>query len=829
MTTSKSFNVSKYFSENSAIDNIVTGVQPVGIQTYNTVDDLPLSGVTSGSQAYVNENNRLYMWTGAGWFSIALINTSPSFDGGGAPEASYELDSAGGDPLVIQLSASDPEGLPIQWSYIASDSAQYFADITNDSSVFTITAKDTGIIQQYDSSGGTFSITFKASDGVNLATALSEFTIDFVTIIKDSKYTTLMLKTNETDGSQNNTFLDNSTNNFTITRNGNATQGSFSPYGDRWSNYFDGSDYLSVASNSEIPEGNESYTIEAWIYPDKTNNRGHIASWGAYSANRNNSLRINNSGNGILHYWYANDLDTGDIGLKAGQWYHIAATFDGTTRKIFIDGSLEASDTPTGHDVTVTNNLVIGKNSNENSEFFEGYISDVRINVGALYTSNFTPPVEPLIATPNASLLTCQSNRFEDNSTNNFTLTPTGDVKVTKFSPYDQEAYDATVYGGSGYFTSTTTDFLTVPANSAWSFNTGEFTAEAWVYFTDTTDPAYGSVIFDTSAGGNTGWVLRRNSSRFRFVRPGIAEYVFGPTPYPYQWYHVGIVKSDSMSTIHGFVNGTLYDTGSSYASTTNTALEIAHGGRSSTELDAYLSDVRIVKGSALYTTDFTPPAAPLTPVANTQLLCNFTNAGIYDASAKNVLETVGNAQVDTAVTKFGSGSMYFDGSGDVLVIPAPGIQLEGDFTIEAWVNRVGVNNADLDGIFTINAFDEWDEYPANVNIPGLSIGPGAFAYGVGASSTYSTKITADSLWHHIACVRQGSTIKVYIDGSSVTSVTNTDSYSNVNTPAAIGVFDKQGGSYRYYWNGYIEDLRITKGLARYTSNFTPPNGPLEG
>lgn len=149
------------------------------IVSYDTVDDLPLNGNTVGDTAYVSGFSRVYMWTGAGWFSIALINQNPAFDSGGTPEASYELDSAGGDPLVIQLSASDPEGLPIQWSYTASDSAQYFADITNDSSVFTITAKDTGIIEQYDSSGGTFSVTFKASDGVNLATALSEFTILF--------------------------------------------------------------------------------------------------------------------------------------------------------------------------------------------------------------------------------------------------------------------------------------------------------------------------------------------------------------------------------------------------------------------------------------------------------------------------------------------------------------------------------------------------------------------------------------------------------------------------------------------------------------------------
>jgi hypothetical protein len=151
---------------------------PLGPQQYSTVNNLPLSNNLVGDQAFINENNRLYIWSGQGWYSVALINTSPAFDSGGSPELTYELDSNGGTPITIQLSATDPEDVPIQWSYIASDSAQYFADITQDSSVFTITAKPTSIIEQYDSDGGTFSITFKASDGVNLATALSEFTIN---------------------------------------------------------------------------------------------------------------------------------------------------------------------------------------------------------------------------------------------------------------------------------------------------------------------------------------------------------------------------------------------------------------------------------------------------------------------------------------------------------------------------------------------------------------------------------------------------------------------------------------------------------------------------
>ena len=88
------------------------------------------------------------------------------------------------------------------------------------------------------------------------------------------KNTTLLLRADGTaNASQNNTFLDSSTNNFTITRNGNTTQGTFSPYGNLWSNYFDGSgDYLTVADNAALDLGGGQYTIEAWVYPTALNN-----------------------------------------------------------------------------------------------------------------------------------------------------------------------------------------------------------------------------------------------------------------------------------------------------------------------------------------------------------------------------------------------------------------------------------------------------------------------------------------------------------------------------------------------------------------------------
>jgi len=147
-------------------------------KTYDSADLLPLSGNTSGEMAFVNTTNRLYLWNGSGWYNIALLNTSPSLTT--TPDSSYTLDSNGGTALTVTMVASDPEELPIQYSYVASDSASNFVTITQDSGVFTLTTLTQA---QLDSngvgSGGTFSITFRASDGVNIAPAVSSFTLSF--------------------------------------------------------------------------------------------------------------------------------------------------------------------------------------------------------------------------------------------------------------------------------------------------------------------------------------------------------------------------------------------------------------------------------------------------------------------------------------------------------------------------------------------------------------------------------------------------------------------------------------------------------------------------
>ena len=120
--------------------------------------------------AFVTATNRLYLWTGTGWYNIALINTNPSISG---VSATYDL-AIDGTATTVTIAATDPEGLPITYS-IASDTSGNIATVTQgtgaNTNVFTITPSTN------TAHAGTFSLTFRASDGVNIASAVSAFTL----------------------------------------------------------------------------------------------------------------------------------------------------------------------------------------------------------------------------------------------------------------------------------------------------------------------------------------------------------------------------------------------------------------------------------------------------------------------------------------------------------------------------------------------------------------------------------------------------------------------------------------------------------------------------
>jgi hypothetical protein len=238
-----------------------------------------------------------------------------------------------------------------------------------------------------------------------------------------------------------------------------------------------------------------------------------------------------------------------------------------------------------------------------------------------------------------------------------------------------------------------------------------------------------------------------------------------------------------------------------------------------------YLSSMRLVKGTAVYTAAFTPPTAPLTAITNTSLLLSGTNGGIIDNTMSNDLETVGGAQISTTQSKFGGASMSFDGNGDYLRIRDSQnfVFGTGDFTIEFWVYYNSGLTADV-ALF--------DGRPSGTN----GVYPLIFSNTTGklvwyinsAARITGTTTLSTGTWYHVAVARSGTSTKLFLNGTQESS-TYTDSNSyllGTDRPIIAAAGATLGAD---PLNGYIDDLRITKGYARYTANFTAPVGPFVG
>jgi len=189
-----------------------------------------------------------------------------------------------------------------------------------------------------------------------------------------------------------------------------------------------------------------------------------------------------------------------------------------------------------------------------------------------------------------------------------------------------------------------------------------------------------------------------------------------------------------------------------------------------------------------------------------------------------HTLTANGDVAVSSVQKKFGSSSILFDGTGDYIQIPqSTDFAFDGDFTMEAWLWKAGNNPSDgYDIVMATNSnggnngggwYWEWSDtrgfymHDGNANAAVLAWN--------------DTNYTSDSTWHHVAVVRSSGVIKMYLDGVEKASA----SYS---TTLLMGANFRLGavGNNAYKFNGYMDEVRVVKGSAEYTSNFTPPTAP---
>ena len=652
-------------------------------------------------------------------------------------------------------------------------------------------------------------------------------------------YVSALFSGEGTNTAQNNTFVDGSTNNFTITRTGTPTQGSFSPYGSNWSNYFNGStDYLTAPANAALSMGSGDFTWEMWIYPTTTPSGTGTSSnqflFGYRSGNDTSPYLVLNSGSGGTN---PNILFSGDsTSFLSGtfptlnQWSHIAITRSGTALKMFLNGAVVASTTNSTNfsDASIRYIAAVNNSSPSVLYYFPGYISNLRIVKGtAVYTAAFTPPTAPLTAITNTSLLTCQSSRFVDNSTNAFAITISGSPSVQRYNPFGTSTtYSIGTIGGAGYFNGST-DWLSTPSTGQFA-PTGDFTIECW-FNMPSLPGTYYELFGNYNANISACWEFEITSTgAFKFYNSGGVASITTATGAikPNTWYHACMTRSGT--TITGYINGVSVGTTTQSGTFGSATIPVYIASQNATlPFKGYISDARLVDGTSVYTSNFTPPTAPLGAISGTKLLLNFTNAGIYDNAMMTEVTTVGSAQISTAQYKFGSSSMKFNGTTDYLSSPVNlGFDFgTGDFTVELWTNYVSTTQPRFSSFISYGGFTN-----SGPNRAGWSIcldTTSNLIYVTIATTAYSWSFnptTYASNWFHLAVVRNSGSLQVYVNGTALgaaQSATGSASHDSNNYPLYIGQGTNLGAN--QYFSGYIDDLRITNGYARYTSNFVAP------
>jgi hypothetical protein len=688
----------------------------------------------------------------------------------------------------------------------------------------------------------------------NFTPPSQSFATQYISTGFDPNYAdvSLLLTGEGTNGST--TFTDLSSSPKTITAGGNAQISTAQKKYGTGAMYFDGTgDWLTLDGSSNFAYGTGDFTIEFWI---------QTSNWGGGTTIFYDQRPLSTDGNypciytqvGQLRY-FVNSADriTGST-LTTNTWYHIAVCRSGTSTKMFLNGVQDGS---TYSDSTTYINgasrpIIATRGYNPGDNTFSGYIDDLRITKGiARYTTNFTPPTYALATTAgtpfdvnrvDTSLLlrgngTNGSTSFTDESPNNLTITNNGSVTVnTSVKKYGT---------GSMYFDGT--NYLSSASNAALNLSGVSWTVELWCY--PTTASLANRILF-TKRVPNSGTCsyqgyLNVSNSGISFFNG--TEYQSSTTLDLNAWNHIAYVCD--RTNVKVYKNGVLILTASATEAANNTeTLLIGNGLYTgySLQFPGYIDDFRITKGYARYTANFTPPTYEDPTVTGTQYDYNYaqvslllngdgTNGSTLFTDLSSMPKTItayGNAQISTGTKKFGTGSMYFDGTGDYFTIASNASMEFGssDLTLEMWLNTTSTNlyscvfGRQAAFTFAVGDFVLLLNYGSSGNIS-LSVG----SYNPSAVMLTTTGVTInDGAWHHIALVRNGSSWALYVDGqaratqtfSGTLATSSATWYSGIYPPAAAGASGRD-------LTGYIDDLRITKGLARYTQNFTPPTAPL--
>jgi len=810
---------------------------------------IALTGMSSGDQAYVTANNKLYFYNGSGWYLIATVqNDAPSAITG--VNGTYEL-AVDGTVTTITAVSTDPEGFPLTWSYSTSGLGS-IATVSNTDGVFTITPSTT------IADAGTFTLTINATDGINGAVSTStNLTLEFIVTVTNSKYTTLLATATGT--SDNNNITDASTNNHTVTVNGDATAGTFSPYrsgGYSWD--FQGAGfYTNDTGHGESIEaentasafnvGTNDYTIEGWFKERDSETYSTNPNARLFDLGPNDNISLmrnypNTGGKKLLLKENSSVIITSTNDVFDGNWHFIQVVRTGGYTKLYVDGTEEGSIASTTN-INAISKIIVGAWS-DYSYGFDGQIADFRFSNTARTAA---VPTERLTSDSNTKLLVCSKPYLVDESGTATSLILRKSANGTRdypdaiaFSPYDYDEYDATDHGGSVYFDQGSN--LTLADNDNWDLTSSNFTIKFWVYMQQDTFPSGYIKWIDnaqttTSTQGN--WTLGvQSNQQVRLLiwdsSGTLTINTYSGTSkliHNHQWYYVewsgGTIKVNGETYISythpntGAIGGNMV-----IGSGQN------HEGNKEAYMKGYMADLHFVNGSTAAESSI--PTAPMSSVSDTKLHIKGTDASIIDKSQSANLKLEGSVAGSTTQVKFASTkSMSFDSVDDLINLNGV-LDLSQACTWEAWVYFD--NHPDASGFMHMFQSASYTSTDPPFGIRFKTTGSMKINFVLyttsGNHEVQSPNAVSLDTWYHLAFSRTSSGVyNVYIDGTRYSTFTESATYQSAGDVMVIGN-SGTGSVPSRFLDGYMQDIRITQGLARYTAadeTSNIPSAPLEG
>ena len=380
-------------------------------------------------------------------------------------------------------------------------------------------------------------------------------------------------------------------------------------------------------------------------------------------------------------------------------------------------------------------------------------------------------------------------------------------------------------FGGASLLLDGTGDAL---STAGIAFGTDAFTVEYWIRPTAQSSYDIHWDLRGTPTSNLSPIVYTLNGTLY--VDVGATTVITGSALSNNTWYHIALARSGSSTKL--FVDGT--QVGSTYTDSNNyvSAATLYIGELYSLGGNGVVGnmDEFHISNSARYTTTFTPSTTAFINDANTLLLihANGTDASTFfedDNGVRNKkgISAVGNAQVDTAQSKFGGASALFDGTGDYLIVTDIAGGITEDQTFEFWIRFADLPGS---GAFRMVAGDG-----GSTRYLGVFNDGGNYRWEVSFATGQYVERFATSLstgvWYHVALTKSAATLKMYQAGTGLTSVLTFGTMTAAKTLFVAGTnYIGSWNTSSNFFNGHMDEIRVSNNV-RYTTTFTPSTSPF--